>query len=149
MLNAALPLELAMRSHTLRPQITIAHSEYAQLLALAAAGSAADTPSAAEALLMEMERARVVPDAKLKPDVVRMSSRVQYRTDRDDLVDVTLVFPAHADISQGKVSVLTPIGAALVGLRTGQSITWHSRDGRKHVLTVLEVFQPSQDPVEA
>ena len=73
-----------MRSHTLRPQITIAHSEYAQLFALAAAGSAADTPSAAEALLMEIERARVVPDAKLKPDVVRMGSRVQYRTDRDD-----------------------------------------------------------------
>jgi len=138
-----------MRSHTLRPQITIAHSEYAQLFALAAAGSAADMPSAADALLAEIERARVVPEGKLKPEVVRMGSRVHYRTDRDDLVDVTLVFPAHADISQGKVSVLTPIGAALIGLRTGQSITWQSRDGRKHVLTVLEVLQPSKDPVEA
>ncbi|MEO9298320.1 nucleoside diphosphate kinase regulator [Devosia alba] len=134
-----------MRTHTLRPQIRVAQSEHQQLLALAAAGSA----SAADSLLIEMERARVVPDAKLPEDVVRMGSRIQYRTDRDDLVDVTLVYPADADIAQGKVSVLTPVGAALIGLRTGQSITWEARDGRKNVLTVLSVVQPAQAAVEA
>jgi len=136
-----------MRTHTLRPQISIAQSEHAQLLALAAAGGGNALASAADELLAEIERARVVPDAKLKPDVVRMGSRVHYRTDRHDLVDVTLVYPAQADISQAKISVLTPIGAALIGLRTGQSITWHSRDGRKQVLTVLAVFQPTDEPV--
>tara|TARA_R110002124_G_scaffold1797_18_gene11624 strand:+ start:18307 stop:18723 length:417 start_codon:yes stop_codon:yes gene_type:complete len=137
-----------MRTHTLRPQISIAQSEHAQLLALAAAGSGNASASAADELLAEIERARVVPDAKLKPDVVRMGSRVHYRTDRHDLVDVTLVYPAQADISQAKISVLTPIGAALIGLKTGQSITWRSRDGRKQVLTVLAVFQAVEEAVE-
>ena len=77
-----------------------------------------------------------------------MGSRVHYRTDRHDLVDVTLVYPAQADISQAKISVLTPIGAALIGLKTGQSITWRSRDDRKQVLTVLAVFQAVEEAVE-
>ncbi len=137
-----------MRTHTLRPQIRVAQSEHRQLLALAAAGSGSTT-SAADSLLAEMERARVVPDAKLPQDVVRMGSRVQYRTDRGDLVEVTLVFPAEADISQGKVSVLTPVGAALIGMRTGQSITWETRNGRKSVLTVMSVSQAATAMAEA
>ncbi len=135
-----------MRTHTLRPSLTIAQSEHRQLLALAASGGGS-LSAAAESLLEEVERARVVPDAKLPKDIVRMGSRVQYRTDQDDLVEVSLVFPAQADISQGKISVLTPVGAALVGLRTGQSITWETRDGRKHVLTVLSVIQAAEEPV--
>lgn len=133
-----------MRNHTLRPQITVAQSEHQQLLALAASGSGS---AAADSLLDEMERARVVADPKLPADVVRMGSRVQYRTDKDETLEVVLVFPVDADISQGKVSVLTPVGAALVGLRTGQSITWQARDGRKHALTVLAVH-PRQEAAE-
>lgn len=134
-----------MRNHNLRPQIVVAQSEHRQLLAMAAAG----TSAAADSLLDEMERARVVPDTKLNPDIVRMGSRVQYRTDEDDLRDVTLVYPINADISEGKVSVLTPVGAALIGLRTGQSITWEARDGRKNVLTVLSVIQTTDATAEA
>lgn len=130
-----------MRTHILRPQLTVAQSEHRQLMALAA-GSA----SAAENLLIEMERARVVADAKLPADVVRMGSRVTYRTDKDDQIDVTLVYPRDADIAEGKISVLTPVGAALIGLRTGQSITWETRDGRRNVLTVLGVAHPVDDP---
>lgn len=133
-----------MRTHTLRPQITVAESEHRQLLALTGGGT-----TAAEALLVEIERARIVPDHKLAHDIVRMGSHVQYRTDRDDLVEVELVYPVDADISAGKVSVLTPVGAALIGLRTGQSITWETRDGRKNVLTVLSVIQPAQEAAEA
>ena len=137
-----------MRTHNLRPALTVAQTEHRQLLALAASGGGS-LRAAAERLLEEMERARVVPDAKLPKDIVRMGSRVQYRTDQDELVEVTLVYPAKADISQGRISVLTPVGAALVGLRTGQSITWETRDGRKHVLTVQSVIQPVDEPAEA
>ena len=129
-----------MRNHILRPQIVVAQSEHRQLMAMAAGGSSA----AAESLLDEMERARVVPDAKLSPEIVRMGSRVQYRTAEDDLKDVTLVYPASADILESKISVLTPVGAVLIGLRTGQSITWEARDGRRNVLTVLSVIQPAE-----
>ena len=67
-----------MRTHNLRPQISIAASEHPQLLALAAGGGGS-LSQAAESLLMEVERAKVVPDKKLPADIVRMHSRVQYR----------------------------------------------------------------------
>jgi regulator of nucleoside diphosphate kinase len=52
------------------------------------------------------------------------------------------VSSSEADFAEGRVSVLTPLGAALIGLTIGQSITWSSRDGREHELTVLSVQQP-------
>lgn len=136
-----------MRTRVLRPQIVVAESEHRQLLALA--GGNGSQTMAAESLLVEMERARVVADNKLPPDVVRMGSRVQYRTDKDEIVDVTLVYPREADISAGRISVLTPVGAVLIGLRAGQSITWESRDGKTNVLTVVSVVQPADEAAEA
>ncbi len=66
---------------------------------------------------------------------------------------MTLVFPGEADIAKGKISVLTPIGAALIGLSASQSIDWTSRDGRIHRLTVesveqTEVVQPTRPQSE-
>jgi len=52
---------------------------------------------------------------------------------------VTLVYPAEADISQGRISVLTPVGTALIGLRSGGSITWETPAGEARQLTVLAV----------
>lgn len=137
-----------MRNHTLRPQITLGEREQRQLtvLAMASTGSPAGD---GDLLLSEMERARIVPDKKLADDIVRMGSTVRYRTDSDQEMQVTLVYPAHADISAGKISVLTPIGAALIGLRQGQSITWVARDGQNNVLTALMVMQPQRVPAAA
>jgi len=134
-----------MRSPNRRPAIVVAQSEHAQLFTLAGGSQM----PAAESLLMEMERARIVPDHKLPPDVVRIGSQVQYRTDRDEVVEVTLVYPAKANISQGRISVLTPVGAALIGLRTGQSIAWEARDGRSNTLTVVSVAQTADEPAGA
>ena len=55
---------------------------------------------------------------------------------------VTLVYPEHADISQRKVSVLTPVGTALIGLRTGDSIMWETPNGELRQLTVFSVREP-------
>lgn len=134
-----------MRNHTLRPAIVVGAAEHRQLMVLAMAGTG-HSADAADDLLYEMERARVVPDNKLADDVIRMGSQARYRTHDGQEKDVTLVYPANADISQGKVSVLTPIGTALIGLRSGQSITWLTRDGRKNVLTVLTVTKPEPEP---
>ena len=54
-----------------------------------------------------------------------------YRTDTGDERIVTLAYPGEADISAGMVSILTPIGTALLGLKTGQPMSWTARDGRK------------------
>jgi regulator of nucleoside diphosphate kinase len=68
-----------------------------------------------------------------------MGSTVTFKPDTGEAKTVTLVFPGDADIAQGKISILTPIGTALIGLATGQAIMWTARDGRTHELEVLEV----------
>uniref|UniRef100_UPI000A0F6938 nucleoside diphosphate kinase regulator n=1 Tax=Ensifer aridi TaxID=1708715 RepID=UPI000A0F6938 len=87
------------------------------------------------------ERARVVSDTSVLGNVVRMGSTVEYETDTGDRRTVTLVFPKDADIAEGKISILTPIGTALVGLSVGQSIMWTARNGRLHRLSVISVGQ--------
>ena len=124
----------------LSPPLTLARSDHQQLARLALAGSG-HSADAADDLLYEIDRAQIVDDAALPSDVVRMGSRIRYRTGRDER-RVTLVWPAEADIAARRVSVLTPVGTALIGLRAGQSITFRTRDGRPETLTVLGVLPP-------
>jgi regulator of nucleoside diphosphate kinase len=120
-----------------KPAITIARSEHQRLLSFATALESRD-PDLAETLLGELERARIVDDHRLAGSVVRMGSTVRYQAG-DETRTVTLVYPAEADIALGRVSVLTPVGAALLGLSAGQSIDWTDRNGRRHDLTVVRV----------
>ncbi len=122
----------------LSPDITLGTSDHRQLLVLALAG-AGHSADIADNLLYELERARVVPDSQLPGDVVGMGSHVRYRTWDGVEREVTLVYPARANIAEGRISVLTPVGTALLGLSTGQSISWMTRDGRRQTLTVLSV----------
>jgi len=55
---------------------------------------------------------------------------------------VQLVYPKEADMTRGKVSVLTPIGAALIGIRRGGTIDWPNRSGQYRSLRIVEVIQP-------
>jgi len=128
------------------PEIIVADSDYERLTNLATA-ALERVPETAEELLTELERATVVPDDALPGGVVRMGSVVEFRTDEDQK-RVTLVFPADANIAAGKVSVLTPIGAALIGLSEGESINWTARDGTSHELTILAVEQPEQSAAQ-
>jgi regulator of nucleoside diphosphate kinase len=71
-----------------------------------------------------------------------MGSSVTYVTNAGQEQTVTLVYPADADIEAGRVSVMTPIGTALIGLKAGQSITWRDRSDKRHKLTVVSVLAP-------
>lgn len=132
---------ISLTDFTLTPDIVVNTEDHRMLTKLAYAGIN-EASTVADDLLYELDRASVVPPEQLSPDVVRMGSTVRYRTTDGDQREVTLVYPAGADIDCNCISVMTPIGAALVGLRKGQSITWLTRDGRKQVLTVLLVMQP-------
>ena len=121
-----------------KPPIVISRSDHERLMRLAPTGSGREA-QAADELFDELARARIVPDDRLPSDVVRLGAALRFRTDTGQERRVTLVFPEEADIAQGKVSVLTPIGAALIGLSAGQSIDWKARDGRTHLLTVESV----------
>jgi len=123
------------------PEIVLSTKDHRVLTELAHAGL--DVASTvADDLLYELDRASVVPPEQLPPDAVCMGSTVRYRTSDGEQREVTLVLPADADINQNRISVMTPIGAALIGLRKGQSITWLTRDGRRQMLTALRVSQP-------
>lgn len=120
------------------PGMVLSMSDYERLANLAS--MVADCiPDGSDALLSELERAIVVADGSMRSDVVRMGSTVAYETDAGDAREITLVFPGDADISQGNVSVLTPIGTALLALSMGQSIAWAGHDARTHRLTVVRV----------
>jgi regulator of nucleoside diphosphate kinase len=96
-----------------------------------------------EMLEQELDRAQIVPPFQVPVDVVTMNSKVRLK-DLDTGKDATytLVFPRDADIVQGKISVLAPIGTAILGYRVGDVIEWRV-PGRTRKLQVEEVlYQP-------
>jgi len=97
-------------------------------------------PEVASFLSDELDPVQIVRGGTAEGDFARMGSRVDFRDNSTGrMQSVTLVYPGEADIAQGKVSILTPIGAALIGLSKGQSIDWATRTGEIRRLTVLEV----------
>jgi regulator of nucleoside diphosphate kinase len=80
-----------------------------------------------------------MPAHAVPANVVQMGSTVEFATEEGVTRRITLVFPGQADITAARISVVTPIGAALIGLSEGQSIAWSTRDGRERRLTVLAV----------
>ena len=105
-----------------------------------AAAALARFPEAADPLLDKLAAARLVPPARLPDDVVTIGSEVTYRDERTGRPQrVRLAWPEAADIGRGSVSVLTPVGAALLGLCPGDRSSWTTRAGIELGLTVLEV----------
>ena len=96
--------------------------------------------AAAEALLAELARAEVRDAADMPAGVVGMHSRVECVDERSgERHELTLVFPQEADVDAGKVSILAPVGSALLGLSVGQSIDWTTPEGRSLRLRVTAV----------
>ncbi|AOF91746.1 nucleoside diphosphate kinase regulator [Sinorhizobium sp. RAC02] len=131
-----------------RPAITIARSEHARLSNLADMLAARD-PHAAEQLAAELDRAKILDDARMAPGIMRMGSIAEFRIDDEPAQIAELVFPKDADISRKRISVLTPVGAALLGLSAGQSIEWAARDGRVRRLTVVSVHAAAPETASA
>ena len=126
------------KSRTL-PGIIIAASDYDRLVDLAGA-TKQQAPQVASYLERELGRAEVVADDAFDRSVARVGSRVVYSDDQSGRRrTVTLAWPQDADVHRQRVSVLTSIGAALLGLRAKQSIDWAAPMGGTHTLTVVAV----------
>lgn len=124
-----------------KPRITLTAEDYDRLSQLARAAAGA-MPELAALLGDELERAQIVAEGRPE-DTVGMGSEVSFRDNTTDKVEtVTLVYPGEADIAQRRISVLTPIGTALIGLGVGDSITWETRGGETRLLTVLRAGEP-------
>lgn len=94
-----------------------------------------------DALRGELDRAKVVEPGEVPPDVVTMNSVVHCRDEASGAsYELVLVYP-HAAGKAGAVSVLAPVGSALLGLSVGQSIAWQVPGGRTLQVKVLEVVR--------
>ena len=130
---------LKSKSEIVLPPITVREDEARRLNALASS-CATLFPRVAQFLAQEMERASVVTNNSDLRGVVRMGSQVRYCDDATGEVrDVVLVYPHEADIALKRVSVLTPVGAALIGLSVGQAIEFQTPGHNKRSLTLLGV----------
>lgn len=128
-----------MTATTTEPAIFVSTHDYDRLISLAMGLERRD-PGLAEFLIGELERATLFEPPSAGVDAVTMYSHVEFRSEPDGRTQcVTLVYPGEENIAEGRVSVLTPIGAALIGMTEGQAISWAGRDGQEHRLTVLEI----------
>ena len=94
----------------------------------------------------ELRRAKIVTPGAIPPDVVTMHSKVEYQDDvTGEVRRITLVYPGEGNPDAGRISVLTQVGASLIGLSEGQSMEWQGPTGGWRGLTVRRVhFQPER-----
>lgn len=123
------------------PEIQLTRRDFGRLDQLTATQGSPESHRVIDFLVRELSRARVVDAEEIGSDVVTMYSEVRFRDEESGRERVvTLVFPREHAVHDGALSVLTPLGAALIGLREGQSITFETLDGRTRRVTVLRVL---------
>lgn len=94
-------------------------------------------------LQSELEKAAVVDPAEVPADVVTMNSTVELLDLDSGVTEVrTLVFPEEADVEQAKVSVLAPIGTAMLGYRVGDTFEWKVPAGTRKLKITRLLYQP-------
>jgi regulator of nucleoside diphosphate kinase len=132
------------------PEIRITKHDFARLDNLLGSLSSGQLSKTADFLLQELSRATVLDGAEIGPETVTMHARVVFRDeDTGRTRPVVLVYPTERNLSEHALSVLTPLGAALLGVRAGQSIEFEGMDGASRKVTVVEVTPPSGDEPQA
>lgn len=128
-----------MPSQATLPPITLGNLDLARLEQMLESPALRGLP-AAQSLGAELERARVLPAEQVPGDVVTMNATVTCVDEvSGETHQFTLVFPQDADVATGRVSVLAPVGSALLGLSVGQAIDWQAPGGRALRLRVNSV----------
>lgn len=91
----------------------------------------------------EINRAEIVSPHEIKNNIVTMNSTVSFKfTDEDDVIEKILVYPHQVNSNQ-HISILAPIGMALLGLKIGQSIDWALPNGKRKTIQIIDViYQP-------
>lgn len=129
----------------MKPKIIVSSLDTDRLEALLDALPAAQA-QAQQALLGELSRADVVEPEAMPPDVVTMNSRVRFvLDDAAEARDMVLSYPKDMDGSADRLSILTPVGSALLGLQAGKTIAWTRPDGATFKVKVQDVlYQPER-----
>ena len=125
------------------PQIILSSQDLQRLERLLDSVSAEDVPGL-DALRRELDRAEVVEPDAMPENVVTMNSTVRFVDELSGReFELTLAYPDDMHLTHGTVSILAPIGSALLGLSVGQSIDWTLPGDRTTTLRILAVtYQP-------
>ena len=133
----------------------ISRNDYSQLQLFVTAALRTGATPALERLRHELARATIIDPAALPQDIVTMDSRVQFEDlYSGEIEEYTLTFPEQADASEGRLSILAPVGTALLGYRAGAIVDWPTPGGirrlRLHRVTPpREVAAPAASPAVA
>jgi regulator of nucleoside diphosphate kinase len=129
-----------------KPPLLLSRLDCARLEALLETRADHEVPG----LRAELERADVVDARDVPDDVITMNSTARFRDEASgEEREMSLVYPREADGSPDKVSILAPVGSALLGLRVGHAIEWPVPGGRTVRLRVLSVTKPPEAAGEA
>lgn len=94
----------------------------------------------AEGLQTELKKAKLVSKDDFPDDVVRLNSKVRIKAEgKEEVMELVLVTPDKADIKEKRISIMAPVGTALIGFRQGQKIKWQVPAGKK-TFTIMEVI---------
>jgi regulator of nucleoside diphosphate kinase len=124
-------------------QICITTLDCEQLKGLLRRSGDRDLAQYLDALRAELDRARVVDPGAIPPDVVTMNSTVSLvDLAASEATEYTLVFPWDADVDEGKISVMAPLGTAMLGHRVGDVFEWDVPMGRRRWRVAEIIYQP-------
>ncbi len=129
---------------TALPRILITQPDMHRLRVLLQRHQDGGSSETGELLELELDRAEVVPQAEIPPDVITMRSQgLLEDLDTGQRRTLAVVYPEESDVSAGKISVLVPVGAAMLGLKVGDTIAWPLPSGRSARLRLVAVlYQP-------
>jgi regulator of nucleoside diphosphate kinase len=130
---------IALQDWKHSPAITVGQNELRRLTT-AALTDVSNEPDHVDFLLYELDRATIVDDAMLPADVIRLGSIVRYRSATTEERTINLVLPSEVEQAKSyRLSVTSMHGAALLGLRPNQTLSWLSPDGKADHVEVLKV----------
>jgi regulator of nucleoside diphosphate kinase len=91
----------------------------------------------------ELRRARIVAPGEVPPDVITINTHAELvDLETGERIEFTLVLPGDADINDGKIPVLAPLGTAMLGHRVGDEFVWHVPHGLRRLKVTKLHFQP-------
>ena len=126
----------------LKPPIIVSTFDFERIEQLLASASQRNVPGV-DALELELSRAELVAPEDIPADVITMNSKARFIDDSTGTeYDLTLVYPHHANLPDS-VSILAPVGSALLGMSVGQTIEWQVPSGKTMKLRILAIiYQP-------
>jgi regulator of nucleoside diphosphate kinase len=124
------------------PNIQITESDYNKLQELLR-GLHSSHKTIRESLAGELTRAHIKPSEEISPDVITLNSRARLRDlTNSEVLEFAIVMPEYVDVEDGRISVLAPLGMAMLGYREGDTFTWDMPGGTGRFLVEKVLFQP-------